>query len=384
LEKIKNSRFQTGKVILVSVAHFFHDVYTAFLAPLIPLLREHLHFSLAFAGTLNVVQRLPMLLNPLVGILAERSKARYFVIVAPAVTTVAMSLLGVAPSKAFLVLLVLVSGISSAFFHVPSPVMIRKVAGSRMGRGMSFFMVGGELARTLGPILVTGAVEVWGLKGTLHLMPVGLLSSAILWYKFRHESIREGIGKSNSYEYLRTMRQIFPLISSIAMIFFFRAAMKSALTFYLPVFLVDQGKSTVFAGVSLSVLQGAGVLGTLVAGNLADRFGQKRILVLTTVLTPLLMLCFLYSTGVLQMICLMLTGFILFFTGPVFLSIINQVKTKHHNLVNGVYMTTTFMIGAIMVTVVGFMGDALTLEETFHYVAFVAFGAIPFAIRMKF
>ncbi|MBK3517781.1 hypothetical protein [Carboxylicivirga marina] len=63
-------QFQISKVTLLTVAHFFHDIYTAFLAPLLPLLRDVMGISLTFAGFLSVVQRLPTLLNPLVGVLA--------------------------------------------------------------------------------------------------------------------------------------------------------------------------------------------------------------------------------------------------------------------------------------------------------------------------
>ncbi len=379
----KAESFQTEKVLLVSMAHFFHDIYTSFLAPLLPVLKQHFGFSLTFAGLLSVVQRLPMLLNPLIGVLAERTKARYFVILSPAITAISMSLIGVSQSKALLVLIVLVSGISSSFFHVPSPVMIRKVSGNRIGRGMSFYMVGGELARTIGPLIALGAVEIWGLKGLTHLIPVGVLASVILWYKFKNETISDRIEKSSFHGYIRTLKNIFPVISSIAMIFFFRTAMKSALTFYLPVFLEHRGESLWFAGISLSVLQGAGVVGTFFAGNLSDRIGQKNMLVISSIVSPVLMFAFLYSSGILQIGVLVLIGLFMFITGPVFLSVVNNLQTKHSNLVNGVYMTTTFLIGALMVMLVGYLGDNLDLELTYKIVAIMAFGAIPFSFTIK-
>jgi len=383
-EEIKyGGSFQTGRVLLVSMAHFFHDIFTSFLAPLLPVLKQHFGFSLTFAGFLSVIQRVPMFLNPLIGILAERTKARYFVIFSPAVTAVSMSLMGVSHSKTLLVILVLVSGISSSFFHVPSPVMVRKVSGTRIGRGMSFYMVGGELARTIGPLIALGAVEIWGLKGLTHLIPVGILASIILWIKFKNIPISDNIARSTFHGYLQTLKEIFPVIFSIGMIFFFRTAMKSALTFYLPVFLEHRGETLWFAGISLSVLQGAGVVGTFLAGNLSDRIGQKNMLKISTIGTPVLMFAFLYTSGGLQLAVLVLIGLFLFITGPVFLSIVNNIKTEHSNLINGAYMTTTFIIGAIMVMFVGYLGDHIDLELTYWIVAFMALGAIPFSFTIK-
>jgi len=378
----EQSEFQLGKVSLIATAHFFHDIYTAFLAPLLPLLRDVMGLSLTFAGFLSVVQRLPTLLNPLVGMLAERTKARYFVIFTPAVTALAMSLVPVASNKATLIILVLISGISSSFFHVPSPVMMRKVSGSRIGMGMSFYMVGGELARSAGPVAVLGAVELWGLKGVTYFIPTGILASTLLYFRLRSISIAESVGGGSGLEYFKTFKQFLPLISNIAFILFFRAAMKSALTFYLPVFLSSRGESLWFAGISLSILQAAGVVGTFFAGTLSDKMGRRNALVIASIGAPLLFFLFLNTSGLLQIIVLILTGLFLFATGPVFLAIVNEYKTEHHNFVNAVFMTTTFLIGALMVMLVGVMGDYLSLETTYKLVGAFAFLSVPFAFKI--
>ena len=38
--------------------------------------------------------------------------------------------------------------------------MIKASAGDKLGRGMSYYMVGGELARTLGPIMLSAIHEL--------------------------------------------------------------------------------------------------------------------------------------------------------------------------------------------------------------------------------
>ncbi|MBS2213840.1 MFS transporter [Carboxylicivirga mesophila] len=373
----KPGKFQLGKVSLIAVAHFFHDIYTAFLAPLLPLLRDTMGISLTFAGFLSVVQRLPTLLNPLVGVLAERTKARYFVIFTPAITAIAMSLVPVAPDKLTLVVLVLISGISSSFFHVPSPVMMRKVSGDRIGMGMSFYMVGGELARSAGPVAVLGAVELWGMQGVTYFIPTGILASTLLYFRLRNISIAENVNSGNGLAYLKTFKSFFPLIVSIALILFFRAAMKSALTFYLPVFLKSRGESLWFAGIALSILQGAGVIGTFFAGTISDKIGRRNMLLIATIGAPVLFFTFLYTTGWLQILALIATGLFLFATGPVFLAIVNEYKTEHNSFVNAVFMTTTFLIGAVMVLLVGLMGDYLSLELTYKIVGAFAFLSVP-------
>ena len=156
--------FQTGKILTLSIAHFIHDVYSSFLAPLLPLLIEKLSMSLTQAGFLSTVMQIPALLNPYIGVLADRISVRYLVILAPAMTAVPMSLIGMAPGYGVLLILLFVTGISVSVFHVPAPVMVADLSAARKGRGMSFFMTGGELARTVGPLVAVAAVSLFGLE----------------------------------------------------------------------------------------------------------------------------------------------------------------------------------------------------------------------------
>ena len=84
-----------------------------------------------------------------------------------------MSLIGIAPSYGVLLLLLFITGISVSIFHVPSPVMISHLSAAKKGRGMSFFMTGGELARTIGPLIAVAGVSLLGLEGFYPVMIFG-------------------------------------------------------------------------------------------------------------------------------------------------------------------------------------------------------------------
>lgn len=89
--KANNSKFQFNNVFTISFAHFAHDVYTSFLVPILPLIIEKLSISYSMVGLLKVIGSIPSLLNPVIGLLADRIKLRYIVIIMPAVTTIVMS-----------------------------------------------------------------------------------------------------------------------------------------------------------------------------------------------------------------------------------------------------------------------------------------------------
>ena len=190
-------KFQLANVLTISFAHMLHDIYSSFLAPILPLLIEKLQIGYAMAGLLSAIQRLPSLLNPLMGIIADKISIRLFIIIAPSITATSMSLLGVAPHYTFLAILCFIMGIGATLFHVPGPVMIKYVSGDRTGKGMSFYMLGGELARSLGPLTILGAVSLWGLEGTYRLIPFGIFTSLLLYFKIRKITIADDLKKSS-------------------------------------------------------------------------------------------------------------------------------------------------------------------------------------------
>jgi len=101
----KGKKFQWSNVLTISFAHMLHDIYSSFLAPILPLLIAKLHMGYTLAGLLSFIQRVPSLLNPFIGLLADKLSLRYFIIIAPSITSVSMSLLGVASH--YLTLLIL-------------------------------------------------------------------------------------------------------------------------------------------------------------------------------------------------------------------------------------------------------------------------------------
>jgi len=375
--KKENDNFQTANITLIGISHFIHDVFTSFLAPALPFIIEKIGISYGLAGLLHVIQRIPSLLNPFVGIMADRMKMRYLVIFSPAVTGIAMSLIGVAPSYIFLALLLLVSGISSTVFHIPTPVMVKKLAGNRIGKGMSFYMLGGELARTAGPMVIYGIISLWGLEGTYKMMPLGLIASAILFFRVGHIDISQNVQKQEFKKaYWKEFKKYIPIFTVTAGITFFLGAMRSALALYLPTFMDSQGESIFFSQASLSVLQLSGAAGTLMSGTFSDKLGRTKMLLIITILSPFLMFLFLHVFGIWKMVILGVMGMFLFSPTSVLLALIHDQDSSKMAFLNGVYMLLNFFISAVMVTVAGFMADKIGFEKTFTLAAFFSFGAV--------
>ena len=373
-------KFRASDVAVLSAGHLFHDVYSAFFSPLLPLIISRLGISVSTAGILDFVRKAPSLINPFVGYIVDRGPFRYFVILTPAVTAVVMSLIGSADSITFLVILLFTAGLSSVFFHVPTPVLIRTVSGDRIGTGMSFYMLGGEFSRTLGPLAVTAAVSLWGAEGTWRLMPFGLLCSAVLYFKLRKIRIkrRGRSSKKEGFDVKKSFMKHFKMFFTVAMFLLFRTAMKSALTLYLPTYLTFKGSSLWSANISLSVLQFSGAAGVLCAGTISDRIGRKKTLVISSVVSPVLMWVFITADPRFSIPVLASTGFFLFAPGPVILAIVQDNDSENPALINSIYMTVSFIVSSIVIYLAGLSADLAGFEITYKASVFLALVSLIF------
>lgn len=381
-----SQKFQSGNVTLIAASHMLHDIYSSFLAPLRPLLIEKFGISLSLASIWDLIMRIPWFLNPLIGIIAERTAARYFIILTPAITAIAMSLLGVAPSFTIICILLFTMGVSSAVFHVPAPTMVNRLSGKHNGKGMSFYMFGGEMARTLGPLIITASVSYWGLEGTWKLIPFGLIASFILFLKLRNIKISDHFKKKSSEKtnVWPTLKKYLPFFAVLIGYTLFRSIMKSGLTAFLPTFFYsEKGESLWFANSALAVFQLSGAVGTILAGSISDKIGRRATLLTISMVSPVMMFLFINTQGWISFVFLMLMGFFVFAPGPVLIALVQDRSKELPVFMNSVYMTVNFITAALAVFFSGVMGDWLGLERTYFISSILALGAIPFALLLK-
>ncbi len=379
----EKQKFQWGSITLISLSHFIHDMSASFFVPILPILKEKLGLSNSLIGLLMVIQKIPSLFNPLVGVVADRYDVRIFIIVSPALTTILMSLLGMSPNFLMLAILLFVMGISSTFFHTPAPVVVKTLSAERTGKAMSIFMLGGEGGRTIGPLLITAAVTWWGLSGTWRLIPFGLMASFILFLAFRKRPIKDKITEKPSVQDLKaTFKELAPFFLVLAGFVFFRNIAKSTMTTFVTIYLSEKGESLWFVNSALAALQLAGAIGVLFSGTLSDYIGKRKILLIISIMTPLLMGLLLLVDGFMVIPVMLLLGFFMLSPGPVMLSMVNSIKSDHPAFVNGVFMSLGFVLSSITTLMIGTLSDFIGLEMSFKIAAVLSIFAIPFVIWM--
>jgi len=374
-------KFQTGTVVAISFGHLFHDTFSAFLPPILPLLIKKLSLSYTLAGLLTIFQNLASVLNPFVGILADRISFRYLLILAPTVTAAAMSLVPLAPSYTFVAVMLLATGVATSCWHVPTPVIIRRVAGDRLGLGMSLFMVGGELARSLGPLVILGAVSLWGMEGTYRMIPFGAAASVVLFFQLRKVPIRH-TGRPKGFRVLPALIQLRRFFLLIATVSFGRIIVARALNSFLPTYLTLEGSGLWLSGISLSVFELAGAAGVFIAGAASDLLGRRRLLLIISLGSPLLMCVFLLSSGLWILPVLIVLGVFSFAASPVMMALVQENARDFPASANGLYMSLNFAMGALSVLLVGALSDWIGMKNAYWICAALSLTGVPAALML--
>ncbi|MDQ1266183.1 MAG: transporter, family, fosmidomycin resistance protein, partial [Bacteroidota bacterium] len=381
----KTKRFETAKVSYVAFSHAAHDIYTAFLPPMLPLLIDKLHISYSHAGLLVMLVRLPSILSILVGALGKYISMRWVVIFMPAVTAIAMSFITLAPTYEILCTLLMAAGISSAFYHVPAPVMISHVSGDQIGKGMSYFMFAGEFARMLGPIIILTAISIWGFNGAYKVVFIGFATTILLFLKIRNISLKENFKEqqsalANLKITLIRQKRIFIIAGGLLLS---KTFMIIALSSFLPTFMTVNGSGLWLAGAALSIIELAGAAGTFMSGTMSDKLGGKRMLMFLTVAAPIVMIVFVFLKGWVVFPVLIILGLLAFSFSPIIMAMVLKNEKEYGASASGIYMTMNFAFGALVALIFGFLGDILDLRNTFILSAVLAFIGIPFVMMIE-
>ncbi len=371
-----SDEFQTGLVATIAGGHAVHDTYTAFLPPLLPHFVETMSLSNAAAGSLAAFLQIPSLFQPVVGHLADRTTLRWIVILGPGVTGTAMSFLGWAPGYVALALLLLVAGVSVAAFHATAPVAIGYLSGNRLGRGMGFWMVGGELGRTIGPLIVVSALAVMSMKSMAFLSLAAIATSVFLYFRLRDVPLRtRGDGEQIPWRTaVRAMRGVMLPLGALVSL---RSMMVMAVTLFLPLYLTQEGASLWLAGAALSIVEAAGIAGAFTGGWISDHIGRRVVMILGQIAAPIALLAFLAADGWVRVAILPIIGFSLLAVPPVLMALVQEQFPESRALANGVYLSMNFAIRSIAAIAYGLFGDAFGLSTSMYIAAAAMFVALP-------
>ncbi len=374
----ESDTFQTSEVITVAAAHGAHDTFFSYLPTILPILIQNLSLSTTQAGLLSACTQIPNLMQPVIGHLADRKNLKLLVILAPMLSGILISMVGLAPSFGVAAILLILAGFSTAGFHSIAPAMVSSRAGNKVGKGMSFFMVGGELGFGIGPLIVVGIISAFTIKGMPWLMVLGILASGILFFRFSDTSTVRPAEHESSLPVKRNPRPDVAADVPDQRVHFSHGFTNGCFVNFLPTFLSLEGSPFALAGIALAVVEFSATVGVFTIGLVSDKIGHRRVALIGALGSALFSLGFLVSSGWLKVVMLIGVGLTAFMANPAFLSFIQSRFTNNRALSNGVYMSSSFVLRSIVVIVIGVLSDYFGMRYVFsEHRCHAALCAIP-------
>lgn len=360
-------RVLTPRLGLLTFAHFSTDAYSSFFPPLLPLLVTRLDLSLTRVGTVVALASLSSsFMQPVFGLLSDRLRRPWFVGLGPPVAALFMSAVGMAPSYAVLVALLLLGGLGVSSFH-PLAAVLATDQTSRRGIAMSFFITGGTLGYSLGPLFAVSVVGLVGLGHTWGAALPGIVIGALLF-----SWIARIPPRTRATHERASLRELKPHARPLALLYVAvvcRSAVSYGFMTFLPLHLHARGYSVALGGALTTVYLAAGALGGFLGGWLADRWGGRRVVVASFIGSAPLFFAFLFLPDAPGLACLVLGSFIVQGSLPVNVVMGQELSPRHSSTITSLLMGAAWGVGALLIGPVGALADAYGLNVALRALA---------------
>ena len=372
-------------IVVLSIGHAAADLFQGSVPALLPfLIRDH-GYSYGAAAALFLLASLgSSLLQPLLGIYADKVRASWLMPVGLLLAAAGLSVAGVVDSYAATAAALLVGGFGVAAFHPEAVRYASYVSAARRGAGISVFAVGGVTGFALGPILTTPVVLALGLSGTPIVGAVIAVAGVAVLVSLRYlDRFRPAAGETVQLPGAaeRNEWRPFGLAAGAAT---GRAVVGFALQTFVPLFFVAELASTEALGnAAVAGMLIASAVGTLVGGHLADRVGFRAVVVWTLALEiPLVFALPYVGTGgaYVLMVLIGMVGGANFYPLVV---IAQNALPRYLGLAAGVVLGLAIGIGAGIVALLGVLADATSLTVALlvvggaQVVSFLLAAALP-------
>lgn len=346
---------------LLSLGHLATDVNQGALPALLPfLISEHQLSYAAAAGIVFAANIASSVVQPLFGHAADRFSKPLLMPVGLMLAGLGMALMGVVPSYRLIILAGILSGMGVAAYHPEGARLVNIVAGERKATAMSLFGVGGTLGFAIGPLFTTMGVLYWGLEGTLVLIvPVSVMAIVFVTQLSRFSEFGRTATRTRTVSAAEADKDAWAPFARLTVTVVCRSILFYGLNTFIPLYWINAlHQSKAAGGTALTIMATAGVIGTLLGGRLADRFGHRRIMLGGFfILIPLLPALIWVSNVHIATLLLLPIGLTLSTTYSPTIVLGQRYLPNHIGLSSGVTIGIAVAIGGVAAPVLGKIAD---------------------------
>jgi FSR family fosmidomycin resistance protein-like MFS transporter len=356
---------------LLALGHLVVDMNQGALPALLPFFKQAFGLSYTAAGTVLLVASLTSsLIQPAFGYLSDRAARRRLLPWSLVLASGGVAVAGLTPGYGWLLVVVVVAGFGIAAYHPEGYRTANQAAGDRKATGLSLFSIGGNVGIALGPPMVTFLVTTFGLPGTLGMLAPGLVVAALIAAVLPTlvpPAPRAASAPATRAE-ARDMPGAMALLIGVVTV---RSWTQLGLVSFVPFLYVDVlGADPRIVGPLLFLFLGAGAVGTLVGGPIADRWGSRRYVTVSMLLSTPFLVGFLWDRGGwLSTACLAAAGFALVSSFSVTVALGQAYLPRRLGMAAGLIVGLAIGTGGLGVALFGWVADHWGLWTTLRLIA---------------
>jgi FSR family fosmidomycin resistance protein-like MFS transporter len=361
----------------LSSGHCATDFAGGALPALLPFFVDKFDLSYTLAASAMLASALSSsIVQPLFGLWSDRSGALWLLPGGVALAGAGIAVACVAPSYPLVLLFVVLSGLGVAAYHPEGSKFAAFASGQRRASGMSLFSIGGNIGYALGPTIATPLVLAFGLTGGLLLaVPCAVVAVVLIALVPFLSSFAPERGRRLQSDRPDRVGALLLLLGVIA----FRSVAWFGLITFVPLWEVSLGHSKAHGNHLLSLMLLAGGVGTLAAGPLADRFGRRPVLLVSTAMTAPLILVFVAVGGIPGAIALAGVGIAVIGTFGVTMVMAQEYLPGRIGMASGLSIGLSIGLGGIGAVALGAIADSIDLRAAMYVAAASAVLALGLA-----
>jgi FSR family fosmidomycin resistance protein-like MFS transporter len=347
-----------------------------FLTPLFPIVMDKYGLSLSQVGVVSMIGTLASAMSqPFFGVLFDRFGVSASLYLAPLLTGLFVSCLGIAPSFAVFLVILCLGCLGSAAFHPKGASVTPTLSGRHPEVGMAIFSAGGNLGFAAGPAVIAYFISVWGFRSTPILaIPAALVAGSLALLLPSGELRRRSAQSARiSLRGLLSNRRDLAMLLRLVFINFALTVGVRGLSTFLPVYMAQHGSAVTSIGGLFTGMLALGAIASVFVSTISRRTG-KRILILISaaVGAPLAVAGYVFFLTPAGIFLIVAAGTVLTFSNPLVILMAQKHSGNSPAMASSLIMGLSWGIAGLAMVPLGALGEALGMP-----VMMVIAGAFP-------
>ena len=346
---------------ILSAGHLITDVNQGALPAMLPFFISAYDLSYTAAASIVFAANLASsIIQPLFGYAADRFSKPWLLCIGLILAGVGLGLTGFCKNYHLILVLAVTSGIGIAAYHPEAARLVNFEAGNQKNTAMSIFGVGGTIGFAIGPFLITAALIQYDLKGTLILMlPVSVMA---IFMTTQYRNFKSIVRKSDLKNYgcsRQEVKEDWRAFIRLTVVIIGRSIIFYGLNTFIPIYWISYlHQSKMMGSLALTTFAASGILGNLIGGTLADKYGSKKVLLSGFLgLAVLLPIFCLVSSAFVSLLLMFPIGLILYASYSPSIVLGQNYLPNRVGLSSGITLGVAISIGGAATPIIGKIAD---------------------------